>query len=100
MKIELVCQGSEGVITVSGTLNLHSLKDFDRQMRCLEFNGLSKVILDLAKLDHIDSSGVSGIIQLHRILADKNILMKIGNISNRVDRLFDQMRLFDIIPRV
>ncbi|MEW6710810.1 MAG: STAS domain-containing protein [Candidatus Riflebacteria bacterium] len=100
MKVDLVCNGNAAVLRVIGTLNLHSLKEFDQQTQSLDLNGLQTVTLDLQELDHIDSSGVSGIIQLHKHLMNLNISLQVGNISNRVKRLFDQMRLFEIIPKV
>jgi anti-anti-sigma factor len=99
MKIEFDCQGNKGLIRVIGTLNLHTLKEFDQQMRNLDLSGLTNAVLDLAELDHIDSSGVSGIIQLHKMLINQKVFLRVGKISARVERLFEQMHLFEIIPR-
>lgn len=100
MKFEFRREGSNGTIFVSGTLNLYSLKDFDQKMKSLNLNGISCVVLDLEQLEHTDSSGVSGIIHLQKLLSSQNIYLKIGPVSPRVDRLFEQMRLYDIITKV
>lgn len=100
MKVALVCQGTGATLSVIGTLNLHSLKEFDQQIKNLDFTGIQTVILDLQELEHIDSSGVSGIIQLHKHLTGLHVSLRVGNLSNRVNRLFEQMRLFEIIPKV
>lgn len=100
MKIDFSESGTEGIFKVTGTLNLHSLNDFDLQIKALDLSQIKSATLDLQDLEHIDSSGVSGIIQLQRILYDKNIKLKIASISTRVEKLFEQMSLFDIIPRV
>ena len=100
MVIELFAEGASGVIRIGGTLNLDSLKEFDQQIKSLDFNGLQTVILNLQELEHIDSSGVSGIIQLHKILSAHSVDMRVGNISTRVHRLFEQMHLFEIIPKI
>lgn len=99
MKVVLDCEGSIGTVSLVGILNLHSLKEFDQQIKSIDFSGIQKVILDMEKLEHIDSSGVSGIIQLHKYLQTLHVYLIIGKVSNRVSRLFEQMRIFDIIPR-
>jgi anti-anti-sigma factor len=99
MEVELVYKEKESVIKISGILNLHSLKDFSKKINDFDFDGIHKIILDLNELEHIDSSGVSGIIQLQKILMENDIFLKIGETSNRVHRLFDQMHLYEIIPR-
>lgn len=99
MKVTLVCNGANATLSVIGTLNLHSLKEFDQQVKNLDFSEVQAVVLDLQELEHIDSSGVSGIIQLHKHLMSLQISLKVGCLSNRVSRLFEQMRLFEIIPR-
>ena len=99
MEVELVYNEKESVIKISGILNLHSLKDFSKKINSFELSGINKIILDLNELEHIDSSGVSGIIQLQKLLMENNIYLKIGDASDRVDRLFSQMHLYEIIPR-
>lgn len=99
MKLEFHRDGSSGTILVSGTLNLHSLKEFDQQLKGFDLSGLSTMALNLEGLVHTDSSGISGIIHLHKYLSSQNIFLKIGPVSKRVDRLFEQMRLYDIITR-
>jgi anti-anti-sigma factor len=99
MNIELSYDGKTGILKVIGTLSFTSLKDFEQQLANLDFTGLTTVILDLQDLEHTDSSGVSGIIHLHKILSALDIALQVGKISRRVDRLFEQMRLFEIIPK-
>ncbi len=99
MNVELSYDGKTGILKVIGTLSFTSLKEFEQQIANLDFSGLTKVILDLQDLEHTDSSGVSGIIHLHKILSVLGIPLKVGKISSRVDRLFEQMRLFEIIPK-
>jgi anti-anti-sigma factor len=100
MKVVLDCDDTIGTVSLVGILNLHTLKEFDQQIKNLDFSGIQKVVLNMEQLEHIDSSGVSGIIQFHKYLQTQHVYLLIGKVSTRVARLFEQMRIFDIIPKI
>lgn len=99
MDVNLFVQDKIGNMQIRGMLTFNSLKEFEQRISSFDYSGVATVILDLAELEHTDSSGVSGIIQLQKILSNLKITLKIGKISSRVERLFEQMHLFEIIPR-
>jgi len=80
-----LCDGEEGLPQFIATL--------------LE-QGFSKVLLDLHRIEYIDSLALGGIVHAHRSVTRRGGKLRIVNVARRVRELFEQTRLasaFDIV---
>ena len=87
-------------------LDLQGRSTIDREsevlgnyLRKLTANGVRKLVLNLAELTQVDTSGVSVIIQSFVSLRKQGGDLKLLRPSGRVLEVFRVLRLLEIIPR-
>jgi stage II sporulation protein AA (anti-sigma F factor antagonist) len=56
-------------------------------------NGIEEVIVDLNKIENIDSVGVSFVVSLYKNISNEGLEFRIVNASNDIIQLFKLMRL-------
>ena len=58
-----------------------------------------QIIIDLAKLRFMDSTGVGVLIGRYKKMKDKNVPIYISNPSNQAERIFKMTGLYQIMPK-
>jgi anti-anti-sigma factor len=82
-----------GVLTIDGESKLLSIR-----LKELVANGVHKLLLNLADLTKVDSSGVSVIVGTYVHLKDQGGDLKLLCLCGRVFEVFRLMHLIQIIP--
>ena len=59
-----------------------------------------KVILDLASLKFMDSTGIGVLIGRYKIMKERNVPIMISNPSSQAERIFKMAGLYTIMPKV
>jgi anti-sigma B factor antagonist len=82
-------QGQMGLSTDQGRL-IHTIQ------RLLD-GGRSKIVLNLAALPHLDSSGLSEVIDGHNAARRVNAIVKVCCVSRRITELLTVTKLIDVL---
>ena len=80
---------SEVVVVPTGELDLASVDDLARQVRELRHDGFDRIVIDLRRLDFIDSSGLQTLLALHGEAARDGQHLTLVPGSAHVQRLFE-----------
>ena len=59
-----------------------------------------QIILDLAALKFMDSTGIGVLIGRYKKMRDRNVPIYIANPSNQAERIFKMAGLYTIMPKV
>jgi anti-sigma B factor antagonist len=60
------------LVTVSGEMDGHNARDLEDELIRLEGDGRSQIVLDVSRLEFIDSTGLAVIVRAHRRMAKKD----------------------------
>lgn len=80
-------------VMVAAILDGHTAGDISIFMKTLIQGGAKKIILDIAGLDFIDSSGISVLIQIAKMLRHVNGDIALLNVPERIQLLFQPIKL-------
>ncbi|GMV65190.1 MAG: anti-sigma factor antagonist [Candidatus Omnitrophica bacterium] len=90
------------ILKVCGMLNTETRTDLEPYIEELEATpGLHEVIINMEKLTHIDSRGLSSLLSLHRHFTERDISFRLVNVNDYILRLFqvsNLVNLFEIGP--
>jgi len=76
------------VVTFSGNMTLGtSLKMADSQVQAAIASGVSKMIFDLAGVEHVDSAGLGMLVYTYGALRQKNGVLRLCGVNERVAAL-------------
>ena len=76
------------VVTLQGALTLGtSLKIADSQIQSAIADGVTRMVLDLAGVNYIDSAGLGLIVYVYGILNDKQGVLRICGVTSQVQSL-------------
>jgi len=88
-------------ISLEGELDEHTAEytriHMDKMMNGL---GYGQIVIDLANLSFMDSTGIGVLIGRYKKMKGKNIPIFITNPSNQADRIFKMTGLYQIMPKV
>ena len=87
-------------VAVAGAIDLSCACDFDDALRRVERNAPGKLVLDLRRLDFMDSAGLSRIIALHTRCRRASRRLTLVRGPQAVERLLALARLddqFDVV---
>jgi anti-sigma B factor antagonist len=83
-------------ISVSGDIEMLSIKEFKNSLLGVGENENKDIELDLSKVNYIDSSGVGVLISLMKVQKSKSKNLKITKVSKKVEDVFKLSSLSDI----
>lgn len=88
-------------IQLSGELDHHTA-DYTRQNldSVLLQTRAAQVVLDLANLKFMDSTGIGVLIGRYKKMKDKNVPIFISGPSRQADRIFKLTGLYSIMPKI
>lgn len=98
MNIEFIESEQELTIKLKGDLDHHSADEtrgiIDEKIKNEKYN---KIVIDLKKLDFIDSSGIGFVIGRYKVIRTRNGVIEIINASNKVRKILDMSGIGKII---
>jgi len=105
--MEIKCETKEGlgVISLSGTLTAGVVDRLHDQFNTWYSNedALSNLIVDMAGVESMDSSGLGALIGIMKKVAEKDVEMKIAALQDKTRLVFEITRaykIFDIFDTV
>lgn len=63
-------------------------------------NKFNKLVIDMSKLEFMDSTGIGVLIGRYKKLKSKNIFMYVINPSYHIEKIFKMSGLYEIIPKI
>ena len=88
-QVEVRHNGAAAVVAVSGELDLASGPELEAELDQLTGPDLQLVVIDLRRLDFMDSTGLSILVRAHQRLAGEGCEMGLVKGSQQVQRLLD-----------
>ncbi|MBF0431752.1 MAG: STAS domain-containing protein [Fibrobacteria bacterium] len=86
------------LLTLSGEFTVKVLLDVRRELFDMMEISMSNIIFDLQKCDHMDSSAIGLLANLHKTLTKENFILGILSPSNKIMPVLDSTRLLNLIP--
>jgi anti-sigma B factor antagonist len=96
MEIEIQKNSEMVTLSVTGDIEMMSIKDFKNQLLDIGQNEDKDIGLDLSKVNYIDSSGVGVLISLLKLQKNKGKKLKILKVSPKVLNVLKLSSLSDI----
>jgi len=96
MEITINEQSSQILITVSGDIEMMTIKEFKEKLLNAGQNADKDIVIDLAGVDFIDSSGVGVLISLMKLQKKKGKDLKIDRVSDKVLNVLKLSSLADV----
>ena len=91
--------GRPAVLKLSGDIDFFTEDEFrERAERLLETPGIDRLVVDLADVGVMDSSGLSLLVDLLRLCRDLDLPMALRSAPERVVQLLDLTGLDQVIP--
>ncbi len=88
-QVEVHRNGAAAVVAVGGELDLASGPELEAELDQLTGPDLQLVVIDLRRLDFMDSTGLSILVRAHQRLASEGCEMGLVKGSQQVQRLLD-----------
>ncbi|MDD5504897.1 MAG: anti-sigma factor antagonist [Candidatus Omnitrophica bacterium] len=95
MKIKINYIKNIAVLTVDGKININSSKLIESVAGLLD-KGVSKLIIDMQKVDFVDYNGLSVIAITYKNVLNNNSAMKLCGIAPHIQELFRVVKLDDV----
>ncbi len=89
------------VISLVGELDEHSANYVrDTMDNIMSESNASQVIVDLAGLEFMDSTGIGVMIGRYKKMKSRGIPIFVTNPSKQIDRIFMMTALYDVMPKI
>jgi anti-anti-sigma factor len=88
-RVEVAGDGRTTVVTVSGDLDLASSPALDDELTRLVTDGGGRVVLDLRRLDFMDSTGLSTLVRAQERLEQAGLQFGVVRGTQQVQRLLE-----------
>ena len=98
LKISIRESGDVTIVDLRGKSTLHGTHEFSRHIKKLVAEGTHRILLNLAELTQIDSSGVSVIVETCASLRNRRGELKLLCPRGRVLEVLTVLRLLQVIP--
>ncbi len=88
-QVQVRAEGAATVIVVSGELDLATSPALEEQLQLVSDGGVDLLVIDLRRLEFMDSTGLSVILRAHQRLAEQGRRLSLVKGSAQVQRLLD-----------
>ncbi len=89
------------VVSLVGELDEHSANYVrDTMDNIMSESNASQVIVDLAGLEFMDSTGIGVMIGRYKKMKSRGIPIFVTNPSKQIDRIFMMTALYDVMPKI
>lgn len=97
MHISEHISGEVAIVTLSGELlDLEDKSVLDQELLSLTSDNITKIILDLARLNRINSQGLSTLLSAVKYVREKGGDIRIASLDGHIDSIFAMTRLVRI----
>jgi anti-sigma B factor antagonist len=98
MQLAFEDQGDVGIVRVRETkLTYPVLSSFFAEVRQLVEGGRSKLVIDLALVTYIDSASIGCLMDIHRLVQDKDGALRLSGLQPRVETMISMTGVHKII---
>jgi len=96
--MQISCLEDQDLVTIAveGELEVYSLPEFSRLAESY-LGGPARLVLDMERLEYIDSSGLGFLVTLHERLQRQSQSLRVVNLQPHVARVFRITRLDQIL---
>ena len=100
MEIKLKKYSSTYIIEVVGDMDLYSAFELKNVVTKMLAKDIKNYVVDLAKVDYIDSSGIGVLIHIYSNIKKLNRNLKIANVHGSVEKVIKLTKLSQYFPIV
>ena len=100
MEIKLKKYSSTYIIEVIGDMDLYSAFELKNIVAKMIAKDIRNYVVDLAKVDYIDSSGIGVLIYIYSTIKKSSRLLKIANVHGSVEKVIKLTKLSQYFPLV
>ena len=100
MEIKLKKYSSTYIIEVIGDMDLYSSFELKNIVTKMLAKDIKNYVVDMAKVDYIDSSGIGVLIHIYSNIKKLNRILKISNIHGSVEKVIKLTKLSQYFPIV
>lgn len=101
MKLKSRVYNGTMYLIISGELDEHSSSYVREEMdKAFSKGGFSQIIIDLAELDFMDSTGIGVLLGRYNNMKEKNIPIYICNPSKHAEKIFKITGLYSLMPKI
>lgn len=98
METKLRKQDDVFIIDVQGELDLYNTSQLRELFSKMIEKGVKKVVINLAGVNYIDSSGIGTLINIHSLSQQKSISFCIANVEGTVKKVIELTKLTGFFP--
>ncbi len=92
LEIQTTASGTTKILDLVGELDIATVDKFKASVEEARQNATG-LVLNMAKLSFVDSTGVGGLLNVIKGLRNDNIEVKVSNVSSEVYEVFDLLGL-------
>jgi anti-sigma B factor antagonist len=92
--------GPDALVTVQGELDIATLPELERAVTRMRAQGLERLVIDLRRVEFLDSMSIELLLRVHGELADTGADLVVVRGPRAVDRIFDLMELGRVLTLV
>jgi anti-sigma B factor antagonist len=100
MEIKLKKYSTTYIIEVIGDMDLYSSFELKNIVTKMLAKDIKNYVVDMAKVDYIDSSGIGVLIHIYSNIKKLNRILKISNIHGSVEKVIKLTKLSQYFPIV
>jgi len=100
MEIKLKKYSSTYIVEVVGDMDLYSAFELKNVVTKMLAKDIKNYVVDLAKVDYIDSSGIGVLIHIYSNIKKLNRILKIANVHGSVEKVIKLTKLSQYFPIV
>ena len=100
MEIKLKKYSNSYIIEIVGDMDLYSSFELKNIVAKMIAKDINNYVVDLAKVDYIDSSGIGVLIHIYSTIKKSNRILKIANIHGSVEKVIKLTKLSQYFPIV
>jgi anti-anti-sigma factor len=93
--IDMLKEGSRLVLYVRGILDISTINTFEQTLD--EINNIEQLVIDLADLEFIDSTGVGAIINAIHLSKERQFKLKLERVNEVIHEIFDTLGVYYIL---
>ena len=88
-------------VSLYGDLDEHNANTIRKELDNLLSQGnFKQIVIDLAELDFMDSTGIGVLIGRYKMIKDLGVSIFISNPNKQVDKIFKMTGIYSIMPKI
>jgi anti-sigma B factor antagonist len=100
MEIKLRRYNTIYIIDITGDMDLYNAHRLKEVVAKLIGKGVSELIINLERVEYLDSSGVGALIHIYTQVKQKDLKLKIAHVHGSVEKVIRLTKLTDYFPIV